>query len=201
MYAIHAGDPKSEGEPANPHVHFVISERVNDGITRDERQWFKRANRRNPVAGGAAKDRSLKELTWVEDTRKRVEELTNEHLYRAGRKERVTADSHAKRIAVAEAEGDQETAEYLRRHPPGIHLGPAAAAMERNRYRGKQGEEPELARPGEPTDRGNLARAKAVEKERTHGEAGARIQGPVSRAGGGALRDGECGVGAVGVAI
>ena len=170
VYAIHAGDPKSEGEPANPHVHFVISERVNDGITRDERQWFKRANRRNPVAGGAAKDRSLKELTWVEDTRKRVEELTNEHLYRAGRKERVTADSHAKRIAVAEAEGDQETAEYLRRHPPGIHLGPAAAAMERNRYRGKQGEEPELARPGEPTERGNLARAKAVEKERTRGE-------------------------------
>ena len=151
-------------------MHFVISERVNDGITRDERQWFKRANRRNPMAGGAAKDRSLKELTWVEDTRKRVEELTNEHLYRAGRKERVTADSHAKRIAVAEAEGDQETAEYLRRHPPGIHLGPAAAAMERNRYRGKQGEDPELARPGEPTERGNLARAKAVEKERTRGE-------------------------------
>ena len=170
VYAIHAGDPKSEGEPANPHAHLVISERVNDGITRDERQWFKRANRRKPAAGGAAKDRSLKELTWVEDTRKRVEELTNEHLCRAGRKERVTADSHAKRIAVAEAEGDQETAEYLRRHPPGIHLGPAAAAMERNRYRGKQGEEPELARPGEPTDRGNLARAKEVEKEHTRRE-------------------------------
>ena len=170
VYAIHAGDQKSEGEPANPHAHFVLSERVNDGIARDERQWFRRANRRNPAAGGAAKDRSLKELTWVEDTRKRVEELTNEHLDRAGYEERVTADSHAKRIAVADAEGDQETAEYLRLHPPGIHMGPAAAAMERNRYRGKQGEEPELARTGEPTERGNVARAKAAEKERTRGE-------------------------------
>ena len=170
VYAIHAGDPKSEGEPANPHAHFVLSERVNDGIARDERQWFKRANRRNPVAGGAAKDRSLKELTWVEDTRKRVEELTNEHLDRAECEERVTADSHAKRIAVADAEGDQETAEYLRLHPPGIHLGPAAAAMERDRYRGKKGEEPELARTGEPTERGNVARAKAAEKERTRRE-------------------------------
>ena len=170
VYAIHAGDPKYKGKPANPHVHFVISERVNDGIARDERQWFRRANRRNPAAGGAAKDRSLKELTWVEDTRKRVEELTNEHLDRAGCEERVTADSHATRIAVAEADGDPETAEYLRRHPPGIHLGPAAAAMERNRYRGKRGEEPELARPGEPTERGDLARAKAAEKERTRGE-------------------------------
>ena len=170
VYAIHAGDPKSEGELANPHAHFVLSERVNDGIARDERQWFRRANRRNPAAGGAAKDRSLKELTWVEDTRKRVEELTNEHLDRAGYEERVTADSHAKRIAVADAEGDQETAEYLRLHPPGIHLGPAAAAMERNRYRGKQGEEPELARTGEPTERGNVARAKAAEKERTRRE-------------------------------
>ena len=170
VYAIHAGDPKSEGEPANPHAHFVLSERVNDGIARDERQWFKRANRRNPVAGGAAKDRSLKELTWVEDTRKRVEELTNEHLDRAECEERVTADSHAKRIAVADAEGDQETAEYLRLHPPGIHLGPAAAAMERDRYRGKKGEEPELARTGEPTERGNVARTKAAEKERTRRE-------------------------------
>ena len=173
VYAVHAGEPKSLGEPANPHVHFVISERMNDGIERDAELWFRRANRRNPAAGGAAKDRSLKEVTWVEDTRKVIEQLINEHLVLAGREEeRVTADSHATRIVEAEAWGDTETADRLRLHPPGIHLGPAAAAMERDRFRETQrgGEEPELARPGEPTERGDLARARAAEEELARGE-------------------------------
>ena len=181
VYAIHAGDPKSDGEPANPHVHFVISERINDGISRDARRWFRRANRADPAAGGAMKDRALKAVTWVEDARKRIEEQTNEHLARAGYAERVTADSHATRIAAAEARGDTEPAEYLRRHPPGIHLGPAAAAIERDRYRGRRGEEPELARPGEPTDRGEQARAKAAEEERVRGEL-ARVSEALRRA-------------------
>ena len=166
VYAVHAGNQKSPCETANPHVHYVISERVNDGIARDEEQWFRRANRRNPAAGGAPKDRTLKEVTWVEDTRKAIERQINEHLAWAGREERVTADSHATRIVEAEAWGDTEAAGYLRRHPPGIHLGPAAAAIERNRFRGKTGEEPELARAGEPTERGELVRARMAEEER-----------------------------------
>ena len=63
-----------------------------------------------------------------------------------------------------------ETAELLRRHPPGVHMGPAAAAMERDRFRGKRGETPELARAGEATERGELSRAKAAEGERIRGE-------------------------------
>ena len=181
VYAVHAGEQKSPGEPANPHVHFVISERMNDGVERDEELWFRRANRRNPAAGGAAKDRSLKAVTWVEDTRKVIERLINEHLALAWREERVTADSHATRIVEAEAWGDAETAERLRLHPPGIHLGPAAAAMERDRFRGKRGERPELARPGEPTERGDLARVKAAEAERICGEL-ARVSKKLSRA-------------------
>ena len=77
-----------------------------------------------------------------------------------------------KRIAVAEAEGDQETVGYLLggcTHR-GATWGRRRRRWSGNRYRGKQGEEPELARPGEPTERGNLARAKAAEKERTSGE-------------------------------
>ena len=60
VYAIHRGDPKSPGEPANPHIHIVINERLNDGIPRDSRQWFRRANRRDPARGGAAKHRAMK---------------------------------------------------------------------------------------------------------------------------------------------
>ena len=170
VYAVHAGDPKSPGEAANPHAHFVLSERMNDGIARDEALWFRRANRREPAAGGAAKDRALKEVTWVEDTRKVIEQLINEHLALAGREERVTADSHATRIVEAEAWGDTWTAEHLRLHPPGVHLGPAAAAMERDRFRGKRDEKPEVARAGERTERGNLARARAAEEEWARGE-------------------------------
>ena len=165
-YAIHAGRPKSPGEPANPHVHILISERVNDGIPRDAERWFRRANRKRPELGGAAKHRELKERSWVDDTRKLVAGLINKHLKLARAPARVTSDSHATRIAQAVARGDLETAEYLRRHPPGIHVGPMVAALERDRFRRGKGEEPELSRAGEPTGRGDRNRAGAIEAER-----------------------------------
>ena len=167
-YAIHAGRPKSSGEPANPHVHILISERVDDGVPRDAEQWFRRANSKRPELGGAAKHRGLKERSWVDDTRKLIAGLMNEHLDRARSPARVTSDSHATRITRALASGDVETAEYLRRHPPGIHLGPTVAALERDRFRQRKGEEPELSRAGEPTGRGDRNRAGAA--------AGARIR-------------------------
>ena len=167
-YAIHAGRPKSAGEPANPHVHILISERVNDGIPRDAEQWFRRANSKRPEVGGAAKHRGLKERSWVDDTRKLIAGLMNEHLERVRSPARVTSESHATRITRAVASGDIETAEYLRQHPPGIHLGPTVAALERDRFRQRKGEEPELSRAGEPTGRGDRNRAGAA--------AGARIR-------------------------
>ena len=159
-YAVHAGRPKVPGEPANPHVHVVLSERVNDGVSRDAAGWFRRANRKDPAAGGAAKDRGLKDRSWVEATRGRWERLVNAHLERAGRPERITAESHATRIERAEAAGERATAEHLRRHPPGRHLGPAAAAIERDR----------AGRDGRVTERGELARAPAAETARLREE-------------------------------
>ncbi len=159
-YAVHAGHPKVAGEAANPHVHVVLSERVNDGVARDAAGWFRRANRKDPASGGAAKDRGLKDRSWVEATRGRWERLVNAHLERAGRAERITAESHATRIERAEAAGDRGTAEHLRRHPPGRHLGPAAAAMERDR----------AGREGRVTERGELARATAAETARLREE-------------------------------
>ena len=159
-YAVHAGRPKVAGEPANPHVHVVLSERANDGIARDAAGWFRRANRKDPASGGAAKDRRLKDRSWVEATRGRWERLVNAHLERAGRAERITAESHATRIERAEAVGDRATAEQLRRHPPGRHVGPVASAMERGRP----------GRAGRVTERGELARATAAETARLRGE-------------------------------
>ena len=116
----------AEGGMASYHLHVSHGSRQggNDGLRRDPAHWFRRANRRNPVAGGAAKDRSLKGHAWVGDTRQLYERLVNASLARAGRLERVTAASHRDRIARAEAVGDHETAEKLLLYPPGVHIGP-----------------------------------------------------------------------------
>ena len=165
-FAIHEGRQKSPGEPANPHAHILLSERVNDGIPRSPELWFRRANRKDPGAGGAAKHRDMKEVSWVGDTRKVIERLINEHLELAKVAERVTADSHATRIAEALVAGDNETAEYLWKHPPGMHVGPMVSALERDRFRETKNGEFEVSRAAELTDRGNSARAIHANAER-----------------------------------
>ena len=167
VWGIHAGRPTAPGEPRNRHFHLVFLERINDDIPRDPERWFRRANTKDPAAGGAAKDRRLKGHEWLPNVRRRYEQLVNEALARAGRTERVTAASHCSRIARAEAIGDHETAERLRRHPPGLHIGPTASAIERGRP----------GRNEQPTIRGDLARARdaraahlRAELERIDGE-------------------------------
>ena len=173
VYVIHAGRP-TVGKPRNRHFHGMASERVNDGIRRDPEKWFARANRRNPSAGGAPKDRSLKGHEWVDETRHLYERLVNEALERAGRPERVTAESHRDRIERARAIGDHETAEYLLLHPPGIHMGPTACAIER----GGPG------RPGQP-DGAGATRSRPGRRSRTSAcasrERRARTEGPRTR--------------------
>ena len=155
LWTIHPGRPAAPGRPRNWHFHSMFSERINDGIGRDAALWFRRANPRAPVKGGAAKARRLKGHGWVDGVRHAWERRLNERLERAG-VELVTCESHRTRIARAEAAGDQATADRLRRHPPGRHIGPAASAIERGRP----------GRPGQPTERGALARASAVEAAR-----------------------------------
>ena len=159
-WGIHEGRPPAPGKPRNRHWHLVFLERVNDGIARDPAAWFRRANRRIPVAGGAPKDRTLKGHDWLPDMRGLYERLLNEGLERAGVPERVTAESHRTRMARAEADGDRETAEYLRQHPPGLHIGPRASAIERDRPH----------RPGRPTERGNRARGREAVAARLRAE-------------------------------
>ena len=154
-WGIHAGRPPAPGKPRNLHWHLLFLERIDDGIARAPAGWFRRANRRKPAAGGAAKDRSLKGHEWLPNMRGLYERLLNESLERAGFAERVTAESHRTRMARAEADGDHETAEYLLRHPPGLHIGPQACAIER----GSPG------RPGRPTERGNRARAREAKAQ------------------------------------
>ena len=107
--AIHAG----KGE--NPHCHLMISERENDQLERSPEHWFKRYNAAEPEAGGAQKSTALKPKEWLLETRAAWAEQTNAALKEAGLEIRIDHRS-------LEAQGIERV--------PGIHLGPAAAALE-----------------------------------------------------------------------
>ena len=154
-WGIHEGRPPAPGKPRNRHWHLMYLERIEDGIAREPVAWFRRANGRNPAAGGAAKDRSLKGHEWLPNTRRLYERMLNEALERADCPARVTCESHRTRMARAEADGDHETGEYLLRHPPGLHIGPRACAIERG----------SPSRTGRTTERGNRARAREAEAQ------------------------------------
>ncbi len=63
-FAIHHAKASDGG--MNPHVHLQFSERIDDGIERDCKHYFKRANKKQPEKGGCIKDRS-----WQASTRGR----------------------------------------------------------------------------------------------------------------------------------
>ena len=142
-FAMHKGHDRG-----NPHCHLMISERVNDGHARSPETWFKRAGKQ-PEKGGAKKTEELKPKEWLYQTRALWAERANAALKRAGHETRIDHRS-------LEDQGiDRE---------PTVHMGPAAAAMERK---------------GKKTDRGKAtqtqprsydleaAKARMLEKAKT----------------------------------
>ena len=73
-FAIH------EGKGTNPHAHLVFSERVIDGVERKPETFFKRANKKNPEQGGAAKNRALKSTEFLVDARESWATCVNKSL-------------------------------------------------------------------------------------------------------------------------
>lgn len=98
----------------NPHAHLLYSERKNDGIERNRRSHFKRANMERPWEGGAPKVREMRGPEWVKSLRTQWEVTANVALEQANRPERIDARSY-------EAQGIALT--------PQIHLGVGAMAM------------------------------------------------------------------------
>ena len=106
--ALHAG------KGHNPHVHMMISERINDGVARPYHRWFRRYNSTIPEKGGARKTSSMATLIWLKNTRAAWATLANQALQQAGQAARI----------------DHRTlAEQGIDRIPGIHLGPAAWAL------------------------------------------------------------------------
>lgn len=117
-FAVHKGHDKE-----NPHCHLLISERVNDGVSREPGLWFKRAAK-DPAKGGAKKTNELRPREWLLHCRELWAERAN----------------HALRLAGHEARIDHRTleAQGIDRVPT-THLGPSVAALERQGTRTMRG--------------------------------------------------------------
>ena len=108
----------------NTHAHIMLSERKNDGIERDRKQYFKRGNAKHPERGGAMKDREKwhpkeKPLEIAKDWAA----LENKYLERHGHEARVDHRSLEDQKIAAIERGDIEKAKELNREPE-RHLGP-----------------------------------------------------------------------------
>lgn len=88
--AIHDGHPTPENPLGQPHCHIVWNERMDDKITRDAEQFFKRYNAKKPELGGAKKTRDYKPADWLAGMRKAVADITNTHLTAAGSDARIS---------------------------------------------------------------------------------------------------------------
>lgn len=94
-WAIHAAQAR-DGRP-QPHAHVMYSPRIMDGIERDAALFFKRANTREPVRGGAPVDTRLYARETLQRYREDWARTLNRELERAGRVERVDHRSNAAR--------------------------------------------------------------------------------------------------------
>lgn len=110
--AIHAGHGRG-----NPHVHVMVSERVNDGAERGPAFWFSRAGRRTGgQKGGAKKTRALKSPEWLLWLRQAWEAIANRALEAAGCAARIDC-------RTLRAQGIDRA--------PQTHRGPARDAIRR----------------------------------------------------------------------
>ena len=92
QHAIHAPQSSIAGE-ANPHLHLMSSDRVDDGIERPADRFFKRPHAEDPAKGGRRKSSGGRNRMQMRDeliaTRKLVAATINHHLAINGHLTRV----------------------------------------------------------------------------------------------------------------
>jgi Ti-type conjugative transfer relaxase TraA len=125
-WAIH------EGSGSNPHMHIIISERINDGHERTPETWFNReavghripekeggtkkyryAKSTTPEEGGAKKYRYMKSTAWLKDKRQEWERVCNEKLAECGHEARIDHRSHVDRDIHLEPQIHLGAAKYI----------------------------------------------------------------------------------------
>jgi len=100
QFAIHNPTSSIEGV-AQPHLHFMMSDRIDDGLERSPEQFFKRHNKTHPERGGCKKDSGGKEPCVLKEQvvtlRKNVASIINDKLEVLGFNSRVDHRSHRDR--------------------------------------------------------------------------------------------------------
>jgi hypothetical protein len=91
-YAFH-DPPTLDGTKQQPHIHLLISARMNDEHTRTAETHFKRYDRKQPERGGAQKNPAFWHKGAVKAYRLMVSDILNVHLERQGQGARVHPDS------------------------------------------------------------------------------------------------------------
>ena len=129
-WAIHdSGD-------GNPHVHLMLQERALDGRDRGPSQHFKRANNKNPAAGGVAKSdwwHSKEHVFW---SRALWADACNQALLREGHAPRFDPRRKSERLDGALRAGDLRAAAALCTQTE-RHEGPAVASARRKLAAGR----------------------------------------------------------------
>ena len=118
-FALHRKESSKDGID-NIHVHCMFCERKLDGIERDPKTFFKRANPKNVRAGGCKKDRKWNAKNMPTIYRKKWEVFLNKELEKHGI-EKVSCETLKTQREVALKKGDKLKAELLDREPVNIN--------------------------------------------------------------------------------
>ncbi|EPC08979.1 MobA/MobL family protein [Fusobacterium ulcerans] len=128
-FALHRKESSKDGID-NVHVHCMFCERKLDGIERDPKTFFKRANPKNIRAGGCKKDRKWNAKNMPTVYRKKWEVFLNKELEKHGI-EKVSCESLNIQREEALKKGDKLKAELLDREPVNIN-GMILIKLEKN---------------------------------------------------------------------
>ena len=114
-FAIHKPKSLTKEGMDQPHVHLMFCDRKLDGIERNEKDFFKRYNSKNPELGGARKEIEWQTKEKLVDLRKDWEILLNSHLEKNNINQKVSCETLSKQREKFLEEGNKIEADRLDR--------------------------------------------------------------------------------------
>lgn len=114
-FAIHKPKSLTKEGMDQPHVHLMFCDRKLDGIERNEKDFFKRYNSKNPELGGARKEIEWQTKEKLVNLRKDWEILLNSHLEKNNINQKVSCETLSKQREKFLEEGNKIEADRLDR--------------------------------------------------------------------------------------
>ena len=114
-FAIHKPKSLTKEGMDQPHVHLMFCDRKLDGIERNEKDFFKRYNSKNPELGGARKEIEWQTKEKLVDLRKDWEILLNSHLEKNNINQKISCETLSKQREKFLEEGNKIEADRLNR--------------------------------------------------------------------------------------